>query len=308
VIEILDDDDNDSDNSSVVSPMVIDLTGSGSVTEEDLHDEGSQEEVVEEEEECAPQMGASNAPSIHTQLLPIEEHDVPLHIHSPGGVSPLEHEQSNEGGTVLCGGGGCSLLVDEVKLCATSYNYRGSQHHVKSLQADHASSAVPPLELLPGSHLLTADHSTHNLPKSYLNATTTRGQEEEEAQSLLCVDRPVQSPTALSTQRPTEVHRRVVESVVVYRGVDELEVPIELCRIFTVPDDLALDVFHSCGGQADNALRVIEDKLRGGGAHAHDERGRGVTTKKALMKEMRELHLTLIRPAELDILHRVVNK
>ena len=315
VIEILDDDDdNDNDNSSVVSPIVIDLTGSRSVTEEELHDDDvdddvdDDEDVDEDEEDCAPLKGASNAPSIHTQLLPFEEHDIPLHIQSPGGVLPLEHEQSNEGRTVLGGGdGGCSLPGDGVKLCATSYNYHGSQHHVKSLPADHASSAVSPLELLPGC-LLTADHSTHSLPHSYRSATTICGQEKEEALSLVCVDRPVQSPTALPKHRPTRVHRRVVESVVIYRGVDELEVPIEFCRIFTVPDDLALDVFHSCGGQVDNALRVIEEKLRGGGAHAHDERGRGATTKKALMKEMRELHLTLIRPAELDILHRVVNK
>ena len=333
VIEILDDDDNDNDNSSVVSPIVIDLTGSRSVTEEELHDDDDDDEEEElhddeeellhddeeeeefhddddeeEEEECAPLKDASNAPSIHTQHLPIEERDIPLHIQSPDGVSSLEHDQSNEGRTVLGGGdGGCSLQRDGVKVCATSYNYLGSQHHVKSLPADHASSAVSPLELLPGC-LLTADHITHSLPHSYRSDTTTRGQEKEEALSLICVDRPVQSPTALPTHIPTRAHRRVVESVVIYRGVDELEVPIEFCRIFTVPDDLALDVFHSCGGQVDNALRVIEEKLRGGGAHAHDERGKGATTKKALMKEMRELHLTLIRPAELDILHRVVNK
>ena len=312
VIEILDDDD---DDSSVLSPVVIDLTDSRS---------------VEEEEECAPLMGASNTPPVHTEEpVPIEEHVIPINNHSPGAIAAatsmlLELEQRNGrggGGALPAGGdsgdGDCILPGDEVKLSvsATSCRYDGSEQHVKSLLlgADHSSSATTTaFELL--SHrscLITADHSTHSQPHSYSNSATILGQEregEEKEEALNRDHRPEHSHIVQPTHRPTYVHRRGVESVVVYRGVDELEVPIELCRIFTVPDDLALDVFFSCGGQVDNALRIIEEKLRGD-THAHDDmRGRGATTKKALMKEMRELHLTLIRPAELDILHRVVNK
>jgi len=320
VIEILDDDEDDDDDSTT-SLVVIDLTESRSVSD------GS---------ECALKVGAINAP-IHTELLGMDGHAVPMHEQLSGDVTAGDLQQRsgawrNDG-----------IGAEEESTRAVSINYL-SKHYERSHQiaaasashhssaapasafhhssaasasasphssatsasthssASHRSSAVP----ISASHHISsaiafepidaADHSSAHSPGLHnFSSGSSRGMEDEKPPSRDDLDNaPTQSPINIS---------RGVESVVVYKGVHELEVPIELCRILSVPDDLALDVLKSCNGQADIALRILEEKLRGA---AHYEGGS--KTKKALMRERRELHLTMIRPAELDILHRVVNK
>lgn len=51
------------------------------------------------------------------------------------------------------------------------------------------------------------------------------------------------------------------ESVIVYYGIQELKVPLQFCRLFTVPDDQALEILHGSAYDTEKALAVVAQLL-----------------------------------------------
>jgi len=77
---------------------------------------------------------------------------------------------------------------------------------------------------------------------------------------------PVRTPVTfppLTTHAAMSTSKQSQDMIVVYSGTLELKVPLQYCRINSLPDDIALEILHRCDHDVGRALQEVSAMLSG---------------------------------------------